>query len=347
MIRAGVVGATGYAGAELLRLLAGHDRVEIAAACSRSEAGVPVGRRLPNLRGRLDLDLSAPDDPALGECDVVFYATPHGAAMRSAPALLDRGARVIDLSADFRLRDIALWERWYGIPHAAPDLAAEAVYGLPETARDAIRRAALVAVPGCYPTAVLLGFLPLLENRLVDPGRLIADAKSGVSGAGLKLARDYLLGEASESVRAYGVAGHRHHPEICAALEPAAEASVGLAFVPHLAPMIRGLLATLYASEKEGAGVTAARLQAAFEERYAGEPFVEVLPAGELPATRDARGGNRCVLSVSHLADSRTVVVVAAEDNLIKGAAGQAVQNMNIMFGLDETLGLDGIAPLP
>ncbi|MCI5108019.1 MAG: N-acetyl-gamma-glutamyl-phosphate reductase [Pseudomonadales bacterium] len=347
MIKAGIIGATGYTGVELLRLLALHPEVELAVVTSRELAGTAVASRYPNLRGHVDLNYSSPDIKALADCDVVFYATPHAVAMNTAAELLATGTRIIDLSADFRIKDIALWERWYKTEHACPKLVEEAVYGLPEVNREAIAGARLIAVPGCYPTAVQLGFLPLLEQGLVDSGRLIADAKSGVSGAGRKAAEAYLLTEATESIKAYGVAGHRHLPEISQGLSRAAGEAVKLTFIPHLTPMIRGILATLYAPVKSGTQVTAARLQSIFEDRYANEPFVDVLPAGELPATRDVKGSNNCEISVAYNEDTDTVIVIAAEDNLVKGASGQAVQNMNIMFGFEERAGLNVVALMP
>lgn len=347
MIKIGIVGATGYTGVELLRLLAPRQDVELKVVTSRELQGIPVEKHFPNLRGHVSLSFTAPDNSALNDCDAVFYATPHAVAMNTAAQLLDSGVKVIDLSADFRVQDIALWEQWYKTSHACPELVKKAVYGLPEVNREAIRTADLVAVPGCYPTAVQLGFLPLIEADLVDCSRLIADAKSGVSGAGRKAAEDYLLCEATESIRAYGVAGHRHHPEICQGLERASGGKVGLTFMPHLTPMVRGILATLYAPVKNDVPVTIEQLQSIFEDRYANEPFVDVLPSGEYPATRSVRGSNRCSIAVSYSADTHSVVVLAAEDNLVKGASGQAVQNFNIMFGLEESAGLEGIALLP
>jgi N-acetyl-gamma-glutamyl-phosphate reductase len=342
MIKAAIVGGTGYTGVELLRLLAAHPEVELQVITSRSEAGMPVADMFPNLRGHLDLCFSEPDIDSLSQCDVVFYATPHGVAMNGAGELIERGVRVIDLGADFRIKDVSLWEKWYGMQHTTPQLVEEAVYGLPEVNRDAIKQARLIACPGCYPTAVQLGFMPLLEEGLVDVGHLIADAKSGVSGAGRKAAVGFLLGEASESMKAYGVAGHRHLPEIRQGLVQMAGGDVGLTFVPHLTPMIRGIHATLYATLTGEAD-----LQALYEQRYAHEPFVDVMPAGAHPETRSVKGANQCRIAVHRPEGGDTVVVLSVIDNLVKGAAGQAVQNMNIMFGLDETAGLQTIALLP
>lgn len=347
MIKVGIIGATGYTGVELLRLLALRTDVEISVVTSRELMGTAVHSRFPNLRGHVDLAFSAPDTELLGQCDVVFYATPHAVAMNTVAGLLSKGVRVIDLSADFRIQDISLWEQWYSTKHVCPELVVDAVYGLPEVNREAIKGAQLIAVPGCYPTAIQLGFLPLLENNLVEAGRLIADAKSGVSGAGRKAAEDYLLCEATESIKAYGISGHRHHPEICESLNRYSETKIGLTFIPHLTPMIRGILATLYAPVRQGVEVSIEQLQQVFEQRYANEPFVDVLPQGEVPATRNVKGSNKCQISVTYSEDTNTVVVLSAEDNLVKGSAGQAIQSMNIMFGLDEVAGLHTIALLP
>ncbi|MBI5612288.1 MAG: N-acetyl-gamma-glutamyl-phosphate reductase [Gammaproteobacteria bacterium] len=337
MIKVGIIGGTGYTGVELLRLLALHPRVELRVITSRGDAGKQVADLFPSLRGHVGLGFTEPDTKALAGCDLVFSATPNGVAMTHARALAKAGVKIIDLAADFRLKDPAVWEKWYGMPHACPELLAEAVYGLPEVNREQIKKARIVANPGCYPTAVQLGFLPLLENRLVDPVRLIADAKSGVSGAGRKARVDILFAEAADSFKAYGVAGHRHWPEIRQGLDAAADRAVGLTFVPHLAPMIRGIHATLYATLVK----TDLDLQAIYESRYADEPFVDVLPAGSHPETRSVRGSNVCRIAVHRPHDGDTAVVLSVIDNLVKGAAGQAVQNLNILFGLDETTGLD------
>ncbi len=342
MLKAGVVGATGYTGVELIRLLLAHPEVELARITSRSEAGRPLEVIFPNLRGCGDLRFEAPEPDRLAACDVVFFATPNGTAMQWAPELLEAGTRVIDLAADFRLKDPAVWERWYGMPHACPDLLEEAVYGLPELHRERIRSARLVANPGCYPTAVTLGFLPLLECGAVGAEDLVADAKSGVSGAGRKAQVHTLLAEAGENFQAYAVAGHRHLPEILQTLREV-RPGAGLTFVPHLLPMIRGIHATLYAGLRE----PVPDLQALYEARYAEEPFVDVLPAGAHPQTRSVRGTNLCRIAVHRPQDGDRVVVLAVIDNLVKGAAGQAVHNMNLMFGLDERAGLHAVAVLP
>lgn len=342
MIKVAIVGGTGYTGVELLRLLAGHPEVDICIITSRSEAGMPVADMFPNLRNHLDLQFSVPDDDALAACDVVFFATPHTVAMRSVPSLVKRGVRVIDLSADFRLKDTDLWAQWYNTPHTCPDYAAQAVYGLPELNRDAIRDAQLVAVAGCYPTAVQLGFYPLLKAGIIDPLQLIADAKSGTSGAGRKAALGTLLTEAAENMKAYGANGHRHLPELRQTLTQMAGGEIGLTFVPHLTPMIRGIHATLYGQLQHQVD-----LQTLFEQHYADEPFVDVMPAGTHPETRSVRGANVCRLAVHQPQDENIVVVLSVIDNLVKGASGQAIQCMNIMFGFSEMQGLHTIAALP
>lgn len=343
MIKAGIVGGTGYTGVELLRLLAVHPAVELAVITSRGEKGIKVADLFPNLRGRVNLAFVEPDDAVLKECDVVFFATPNGTAMKMVPTLLKADVKVVDLAADFRLRQLVDWEQWYGMPHACPELLAEAVYGLPEVNRDAIRKARLVSNPGCYPTAVQLGFLPLLEAGVIDPESLIADAKSGVSGAGRKAEVGLLLCEASDSFKAYNVPAHRHWPEIRQGLATVAGRPVDLVFVPHLTPMIRGIHATLYATLTD----PNVDLQGLFENRYTAEPFVDVLPPQSHPETRGVRGANQCRLAVHRPRNGKTVVVLSVIDNLVKGAAGQAVQNMNLMFGLSESAGLEGIALLP
>jgi len=349
MVKAGIVGGTGYTGVELLRLLAQHPQVELAAITSRQEAGKAVSALFPNLRGRVPLEFSHPDRAELKKCDVVFFATPNGVAMGEARELIDAGVRVVDLSADFRIKDVAEWERWYKVKHAAPELVAEAVYGLCEVNRDKIRGARLVANPGCYPTAVQLGLLPLMEAGAVDFEHLIADAKSGVSGAGRKLELNLMHAEASDNFAAYGVGGHRHWPEIRQGLAQAAGREVGLVFIPHLTPMIRGIHATLY-----GRIIKEMDFQELYEKRYAGEPFVDVMPAGSHPDTRSARAANVCRIAVHRPPEQGgnagrrdTLVVLSVIDNLMKGASGQAVQNMNLMFGMPEAMGLEQVAVVP
>jgi N-acetyl-gamma-glutamyl-phosphate reductase len=346
MVKAGIVGGTGYTGVELLRLLAQHPRVELRAITSRKEAGTPVSAMFPSLRGRIDLAFSEPTLAALRGCDMVFFATPSGVAMNEARALLDTGARVIDLSADFRIQDVAEWERWYKMKHAAPELVREAVYGLCELNRERIRGARLVANPGCYPTAIHLGFLPLVEAGVVDLDHLIADAKSGVSGAGRKAELQLAFSEASDNFMAYNIPGHRHWSEIRQGLAQAARRDVGLVFTPHLTPLIRGIHATLY-----GRITREVDFQALFEKRYAREPFVDVMPPGSHPDTRSVRAANVCRIALHRPPESAgradTVVVLSVIDNLVKGASGQAVQNMNLMFDLPEAAGLEQVAVVP
>lgn len=342
MIKIGVVGGTGYTGVELLRLLAQHPEADLVAITSRGEAGTPVADMFPSLRGRVSLAFTDPASAGLEKCDLVFFATPNGIAMEQAPTLLDAGVKVIDFAADFRLKDPAIWEKWYGMPHTSPRWLDEAVYGLPEVNREAIKKARLVANPGCYPTATQLGFLPLVESGCVDTNSLIADAKSGVSGAGRKAETHILFAEAADNFKAYGVPGHRHLPEISQGLAMAAKHEVGLTFVPHLTPMIRGIHATLYARITKEAD-----FQAIFEQRYAHEPFVDVLPPKSHPDTRSVRASNVCRIALHRPQYGNTLVVLSVIDNLVKGAAGQAVQNMNLMFGLDECTGLSHVPVLP
>ncbi len=345
MIKVGIIGGTGYTGVELLRLLVRHPNVQVQAVTSRAEAGRLVSDLFPNLRGHLDLVFTEPAQANLTDFEVVFFATPNGTAMQSAPALLKAGVKVIDLSADFRLKAPAVWQEWYRMEHACPEWLDEAVYGLSEWNRAKIAKARLVANPGCYPTAIQLGFLPLLEAGIIDPQHLIADAKSGVSGAGRKANVATLMGEVGESFKAYNVSGHRHWPEICQGLNAHVEKPVGLTFVPHLVPMIRGIEATLYANKLRD--VSLEEIQALLMQRYQDESFVDVLPLKSHPETRNVRGVNMCQLAVHCPQNDNTVVILSVIDNLVKGAAGQAIQNMNIMCGLPETAGLTGVALLP
>ncbi|MEP7181502.1 MAG: N-acetyl-gamma-glutamyl-phosphate reductase [Betaproteobacteria bacterium] len=343
MVKIGIVGGTGYTGVELLRLLGRHPAADVRAITSRKDAGTKVADMFPSLRGKYDLAFADPADAGLAGCDVVFFATPHGVAMAQARELLAAGAKIIDLAADFRLKDPAVFEKWYGMAHTCPDLLAEAAYGLTELNRDAIRKARIVANPGCYPTTMQLGFVPLLEAGIVDAAHLIADCKSGVSGAGRKAEMGLIFSEASDNFRAYSIKGHRHLPETTAQLAPHSATPVTLVFTPHLVPMIRGMHSTLYARLTR----TDVDLQALFEKRYAGEPFIDVMPAGSMPDTRSVRASNVLRIAIHRPGNGDVVTVLVVQDNLVKGAAGQAVQNMNLMFGLPETAGLDALPVLP
>lgn len=347
MIKVGIVGGTGYTGVELLRMLAAHPEVEITAITSRKEDGLPVADMFPSLRGHVSLAFSAPEKANLKDCDVVFFATPHGVAMAQAEELLAAGVKVIDLAADFRLKDIAEFEKWYGMPHACPDVLAKAVYGLPEVNREAIKSAQVIGLPGCYPTSMQLGLGPLLSaaKPLVDEANFIADCKSGVSGAGRKAEVHTLLAESADNFKAYGVKGHRHLPETRQGLEAIAGRKIGLTFVPHLVPMIRGIHSTLYARILPDA--MDVDFQALYEERYKNEYFVDVLPAGSHPETRSVRASNKVRIAVHRPQGGDLLVILVVIDNLVKGAAGQGVQCMNILFGLDEKQGLMHIPILP
>ena len=343
MIRAAVIGGTGYTGLELIRLLLGHSLVELAAVCSRNEAGHALSEVYPNFEGtstlRFEAELTSTDG-----LDVIFFATPNGVAMKQAPRLIENpNIRIIDLAADFRLRDPVVWEKWYKEPHACPQLLDEVVYGLPELYRQDISGARVIANPGCYPTSVLLGFYPLVKSGDIDCGCLIADVKSGVSGAGRRAAVALAAAEIDGNFKAYKVSAHRHFPEIKAQLDRVSKCDVGLSFTPHLLPVVRGIYATLYCRTS----LSQAEMQSLFDDAYADEPFVMVLKAGSHPEIRAVRGVNNCHIAVHKPQGSEVAKVLVVIDNLIKGAAGQAVQNMNILFGFDEAAGLTAIASLP
>ncbi|NPA72960.1 MAG: N-acetyl-gamma-glutamyl-phosphate reductase [Gammaproteobacteria bacterium] len=344
-VKIGIVGGTGYTGVELLRTLANHPFAEVTMITSRSEEGVAVADMYPNLRGIYNLKFSVPDANQLKTCDVVFFATPHGVALSMAEGLIENGVKVIDLAADFRIEDLAVWKTWYGIEPASDALMAEAVYGLPEYYRAQIKQAKLIANPGCYPTSILLGILPLLKAGLVNPMSIIADGKSGVSGAGKGANVAMLAAEMSESFKAYGVNGHRHQPEMKEKMTQLSGQEIGLTFVPHLVPMIRGMESSIYATLTTDK--SQAELQALYETAYQDEPFVDVMPAGSLPETRMVKGSNMCRMAIYCPPGGNTVVVTSVIDNLVKGAAGQAIQNMNIMFDLPENAGLNQVALLP
>ncbi len=345
MIKVGIVGGTGYTGVELLRILSTHPEVELTAITSRKEDGLPVADMYPSLRGKVGIAFSSPDKARLTDCDVVFFATPHGVAMAQAPELLAAGVKVIDLAADFRLQDVAQFEKWYGIPHTCQDVLKEAVYGLPELNRDAIKAARVIGNPGCYPTTMQLGFAPLLKAGVIDAGNLIADCKSGVSGAGRKAEIGILFSEASDTFKAYGVSGHRHTPETTEQLQRLTAEPVELLFTPHLVPMIRGMHSTLYAKLKTD--ISNEALQALFEDAYKDEEFVDVMPFGSHPETRSTRASNMLRLALHRPGNGKTLVILVVQDNLVKGASGQAVQCMNLMFGLAENTGLQHVPVMP
>ncbi|EXC06642.1 N-acetyl-gamma-glutamyl-phosphate reductase [Acinetobacter baumannii] len=349
MISVGIVGGTGYTGVELLRILLRHPKAQVRVLTSRTEAGKPVADMFPNLRGHTDLQFSDLNIDALKECDVVFFATPHGVAMQHAKDLIAVGTKVIDLAADFRLQNLEQFEKWYGMEHACPDVLKDSIYGLTELNREKIKQAQVIGNPGCYPTTVQLGLAPLLKSAqaLIETKNIIIDAKSGVSGAGRKASLGMIYSENADNFKAYGVAGHRHHPEIVEALENIAgkkDVFEGLLFVPHLVPMIRGMLSTIYVDLTEAGKQT--DLQALYENFYANEKFVDVMPANSSPETRSVRGANELRIAL-YKPQPNKLIILAAQDNLVKGASGQAVQNMNLMFGFNEDEGLQGIGLLP
>ena len=348
VITVGIVGGTGYTGVELLRLLLRHPDVQVTLLTSRTEAGRRVDNMFPSLRGHTDLCYSDLNVEQLKECDVVFFATPHGVAMKHAEALVAANTKVIDLAADFRLQDLEQFEKWYGLEHACPEILKESVYGLSELNRDKIKQANVIGNPGCYPTTVQLGLAPVLKAEgLVKPESIIIDAKSGISGAGRKASLGMIYSENADNFKAYGVAGHRHHPEIVEALENiSGQKGVfeHIVFVPHLVPMIRGMLSTIYVDLTEAG--QAADLQSLYEAFYANEAFVDVMPAGSSPETRSVRGANQLRIAL-YRPQPQKLIILVAQDNLVKGAAGQAVQNMNLMFGFNESAGLEGIGLLP
>lgn len=345
-IKIGIIGGTGYTGVELLRLLVNHPQADVVLITSRSEAGRAVSDLFPSLRGFTQLCFSKPESSSFNDCDVVFSATPNGIAMTHASELLKNGVRLIDLAADFRIKDVDVWSKWYGMDHACPELVEQAIYGLPEVNRDLVKNAQVIANPGCYPTATTLGFLPLIENNIVDISDLVADTKSGVTGAGRGASVANLYSEVNDSFKAYAVAGHRHHPEISQNLSETAGKNVNLTFVPHLTPMLRGIHATLYANMLDPKQPVE-EIQSAFEARYENEPFVDVMPLGSHPDTRSVKTSNMCRIALHKTGGSGKLVVLSVIDNLTKGAAGQAIQNMNIMFGINETMGLNSPAVQP
>lgn len=349
MISVGIVGGTGYTGVELLRLLLRHPDVQVSVLTSRTEAGKRVDDMFPSLRGHTDLQFSDLDMNVLKHCDVVFFATPHGVAMKHAAELVAANTKVIDLAADFRLQNLQQFEKWYGLEHSCPDILTESAYGLTELNREKIKQAKVVGNPGCYPTTVQLGLAPLFksEQELVKPASIIIDAKSGVSGAGRKASLGMIYSENADNFKAYGVAGHRHHPEIVEALENISGQSGvfdQILFIPHLVPMIRGMFSTIYVDLTEQGQNT--DLQSLYEIFYTDEQFVDVMPSNSSPETRSVRGANQLRIALYKPQPTKLVILVV-QDNLVKGAAGQAVQNMNLMFGCAENAGLTGIGLLP
>jgi N-acetyl-gamma-glutamyl-phosphate reductase len=344
MIRAAVVGGAGYTGIETVRLLLDHPEFEVTLVTSAADAGRPLEAVYPAMAG-CGLVF---EDPGVcdiaGSAEVVFLAVPHTASLALAPGLLDAGLTVIDLSADFRLKDAAVYESWYGAPHSAPGLLAQAVYGLPELTRASLPGARLVACPGCYPTATALAAAPALEAGLVSPTLVVVDAKSGVSGAGRALAAGSHFSSANESVKPYKVGSHRHTPEIAQTLSAVAGARVGVCFAPHLVPMTRGLLATVYMQASER--LTLPDAVDAYRARYSSEPFVTVHADGVMPSTREVSGTNRAHIGLALDEETGMLVVACAIDNLVKGSGGQAIQCANVVFGLDERAGLTAYAPV-
>ncbi|MCU4407722.1 N-acetyl-gamma-glutamyl-phosphate reductase [Acinetobacter junii] len=349
VISVGIVGGTGYTGVELLRLLLRHPQARVDVLTSRTEAGKRVADMFPSLRGHTELEFSDLDLDRLKQCDVVFFATPHGVAMQHAQELIDSDTKVIDLAADFRLQNLAEFEKWYGMQHSCPTVLTESVYGLTELNREKIKNARVIGNPGCYPTTVQLGLAPLLKNdtTLINTQNIIIDAKSGVSGAGRKASLGMIYSENADNFKAYGVAGHRHHPEIVEALENISGQKGQfnqILFVPHLVPMIRGMLSTIYVDlTAQGQQLD---IQALYEDFYKNERFVDVMPANSSPETRSVRGANELRIALYRLQENKLIILVA-QDNLVKGAAGQAIQNMNLMFNFDEAAGLEGIGLLP
>ncbi len=336
-VKIAILGASGYTGAELLRILAAHDRVEIAALTADRHAGKPIGDVFPHLTSRALPDLVTIDEVDFSSVELVFCCLPHGTSQEVIAALPSH-LRIVDLSADFRLADVETYATWYGHAHRAPSLQREAVYGITELVRPALRNARLVANPGCYPTAAQLPLVPLVRARQIDADDIIIDAKSGVTGAGRELKQTSLFAEVAEGIAAYGIANHRHAPEIDQGLSAAAGRKITVNFTPHLMPMNRGILATIYVRLTNGA--TVADLRRTLAAAYDGEPFVRLVAEGRVPATHHVRGSNLCLIGLAADRVKGRAILVAAIDNLVKGASGQAVQNMNAMIGLPETTGL-------
>ena len=341
--KVGIVGATGYTGLELLRLLLLHPEVEVTALTSQKYAGVPIDQVFPSLMKHLQLkceELSV--DQISKKADFIFTAVPHKTAMEIVPLFYRKGKKVVDLSADFRFKDAGVYEKWYQ-KHTSADLLPESVYGLPELHREKIRKAKIVGNPGCYPTGALIGLIPLVKKGMISLENIVIDSKSGVSGAGRDVVLESLFCEANEGVKAYKIIEHRHLPEIEQELSQIAKKEIKVTFVPHLIPMDRGILSTLYVHLIKK--LKTEELLSAFQDYYQGEPFIRIYPKGKLPNTKDVRGSNYCDIGVRVNEVDGRVVIVTAIDNLVKGASGEALQNMNIMLGYPETMGLE-VLPL-
>jgi N-acetyl-gamma-glutamyl-phosphate reductase len=344
-MKVGIIGASGYTGQELVRILASHPKVEITVATSERFAGSAIDEIFPSLKGVIDLRLSKLSVQRVArESDIIFTALPHGQSMKVVAECIKRGKRVIDLSADFRLKDKDLYERWYG-KHTCPDLLLEAIYGLPEIYRDEVKNAQLVANPGCYPTSAIIALAPLVEAGMIAFSGIVVDAKSGVSGAGRNPSMTNLFCEVAEGLKAYAVAQHRHAPEMDQVLSARAGEHIHILFVPHLIPINRGILSTSYARVVGEASTE--RAYAVYQGHYGNEPFIRLCPSGTFPSTTEVRGSNYCDLGVLADDSSGQLIVISAIDNLVKGASGQAVQNMNIMCGFPETMGLEQVPLAP
>jgi N-acetyl-gamma-glutamyl-phosphate reductase len=343
--RVGIIGATGYTGVELIRLLVNHPEIEITAITSQKYAGIPIDQVFPSLKKNLQLKCEGLIvDEISKKTDFIFTAVPHKTAMEAVPLFYRQGKKVVDLSADFRFKDAAVYERWYQ-KHTAADLLSESVYGLPELHREKIRNAKIVGNPGCYPTGALIGLIPLVKRRMISLEGIVIDSKSGISGAGRDVVLESLFCEINEGVKAYKIFEHRHLPEIEQELSGMVQKKVMVTFVPHLVPMDRGILTTLYLVLTKKSKTE--EFLNTFEEYYQKEPFIRICPGGKLPNTKDVRGSNYCDIGVKVNESGSQAVVVTAIDNLVKGASGEAVQNMNIMLGFSETMGLDVLPLFP
>jgi N-acetyl-gamma-glutamyl-phosphate reductase len=343
MIKVGILGASGYTGLELIRILLKHPKIKISAITSEKYSGINAGDAFPFIKGYLDLKYEALSQESSGKCDFIFSALPHKASMTVIPHLLKSGKKVVDLSADYRLKSPAVYKEWYKEDHTSPELLSSAVYGLPEIKRERIKNASLTANPGCYPTSVILALAPLIKNNLIDRDSIIVDSKSGVTGAGRKVEEGLLFAERNENFKAYSLASHRHTPEMEQELSEIAQRDIKITFTPHLLPVNRGILSTIYSNSS----LTSDDILNIYESFYKGERFIRILGAGESPQIHHVLGSNHCDIGFQIDKRNRRIIVVSAIDNLVKGASGQAVQNMNIMLGFEESTGLEGAGIFP